>query len=427
MNFSEESNMLLPFFINNVKDFSYDEDNDNKKIKKKIDDTNKSFFNEMYQIINSAFRYVKLIRRNKSNTFSITKIESIKQLPSSAIVRSIPKEYWIHIQEHSCYLFEYKYKILDRNIKISFILLNEKEKKEIHLIENYLERMLMWIYIILKKTDKNVCAKTLSVIIYKTKFKKEFPSDNVIILNNKHVNTAYTTSCQENGEIIIYREEELFKVFIHETFHIFGLDFSDSVNVQLNNKFKKLFPIETNCNIYEAYTEFWARTINCMFVSYFMYGVNKKKDHFMKLTEACIELEQMFSLFQVAKIMDFYGLTYQNLYQLDETSSMMRDNLYREETNVFSYYIICMILMVYNREFIHWCKKHNKNAIFDFQSDIKTKNLFFIFIKERHNSEFLIGKIEKMRNFIKELYQKKMFPEKIKVFNTLRMTLLETV
>ena len=60
-------------------------------------------------------------------------------------------------------------------------------------------------------------------------------------------------------------------------------------------------------------------------------------------------------------------------------------------------------------EFIHWCKKHNKNAVFDFQSDIKTKNLFFIFIKERHNSEFLLSKIEKMRNFVKELYQKKMF------------------
>ena len=32
MNFSEESNVLLPFFINNVKDFSYDEENDNNKL-----------------------------------------------------------------------------------------------------------------------------------------------------------------------------------------------------------------------------------------------------------------------------------------------------------------------------------------------------------------------------------------------------------
>ena len=50
-----------------------------------------------------------------------------------------------------------------------------------------------------------------------TNHKKLLPSKE-IILNTSHVNSAYTYACREDT-MTIFRQEEWFKVFIHETFH----------------------------------------------------------------------------------------------------------------------------------------------------------------------------------------------------------------
>ena len=68
------------------------------------------------------------------------------------------------------------------------------------------------------------CAKKLDIYLYFTPFKKTLPTRNTEILNVKHVNTAFAFQCAPSGEIVIYRKEEWMKVFIHETFHSFGLD-----------------------------------------------------------------------------------------------------------------------------------------------------------------------------------------------------------
>ena len=56
------------------------------------------------------------------------------------------------------------------------------------------------------------------------------PDSNIDIIDQIHVNTGFTTTCPVDSEIVIFREEEWFKVFIHETFHNFALDFSDMNN-----------------------------------------------------------------------------------------------------------------------------------------------------------------------------------------------------
>ena len=71
-----------------------------------------------------------------------------------------------------------------------------------------------------------------------TPIKKVLPSSPFVILSPTHANTAVTTTCTADGEICLFRKEEIFKVFIHETFHSLGLDFSSMSNTALNSKMK---------------------------------------------------------------------------------------------------------------------------------------------------------------------------------------------
>jgi L-rhamnose isomerase len=67
---------------------------------------------------------------------------------------------------------------------------------------------------------------TEKIYIYHTSLLKILPNTNVDILNENNVNTAFTRTCPSNSEIVVFRKEEWFKVFIHETFHSFGIDFA---------------------------------------------------------------------------------------------------------------------------------------------------------------------------------------------------------
>ena len=67
----------------------------------------------------------------------------------------------------------------------------------------------------------------VSIHLFMTDFKKEIPKSTVDVIDVMNVNSGLSDVCQRDSEIIIYRKEEWFKVFIHETFHSLGLDFSN--------------------------------------------------------------------------------------------------------------------------------------------------------------------------------------------------------
>ena len=56
-----------------------------------------------------------------------------------------------------------------------------------------------------------MCAKTLVVYFYLTPAKKTLPRNQGITLDSSNCNSAVTTSCTPNGEILVYRKEEWFK------------------------------------------------------------------------------------------------------------------------------------------------------------------------------------------------------------------------
>ena len=168
---------------------------------------------------------------------------------------------------------------------------------------------LMWIYILSSYASKR-CSNSLVVYLYFTSLEKSLPSSNVETLDELNVNTAFTTTCPKDSEIVVFRKEEWFKVLIHETFHNFGLDFSDMNNSHAHKCILDIFKVNSNVNLYESYTEFWAEIMNALFCSFYTLKNKRDIDQFLSNSEFFINFERTYSYFQLVKALDFMGLTY---------------------------------------------------------------------------------------------------------------------
>ena len=92
--------------------------------------------------------------------------------------------------------------------------------------------------------------------------------------------------------------------------HAFCLDFSISNYTTLKNDIKKLFPIKSDFEISETYSETWAIIINNLFISYKL-----NNDEPYHVFYSLMQLEIYFSIFQMIKILDFMNIyKYEYLY-----------------------------------------------------------------------------------------------------------------
>jgi hypothetical protein len=150
----------------------------------------------------------------------------------------------------------------------------------------------------------------------------------------------------------------------------------------LRDKFQSL---KNNVHLYEAYTEFWAEMWNIAFISFSQHSTNLRR--FEAKMKELLKTEIRHSLQQCKKV-----LTYNEF----PSYSALFDNQYifRENTNIFAYYIAKTILLFYYKKFVNWCIQTNGNKIYMFRQSPETIQNFCSFIKE--NSD--IGEyVDKMR------------------------------
>ena len=247
-----------------------------------------------------------------------------------------------------------------REIQIIFTFFSDIGNKDYY--TEYVRLMYIWLHICGQYADK-ACTETLKVFLYPTPFMKNLPTSTGATIGPEHINTAFTMACAKNGQIIIFREEEWFKVFIHETFHSYGLDFATQEYSGLKNVLREIFPINSDFDIYEAYTETWARIINCVFSSFNALPEKNKRDQkgFLSNLQFCLEMERMFALYQCNKVLGFMGLRYKDI-----VSGGHLRNLYKENTHVFAYYVMTAIFLNDQEGFLLWCHKNN-TRLFKFQ------------------------------------------------------------
>jgi hypothetical protein len=136
-----------------------------------------------------------------------------------------------------------------------------------------------------------------------------------------------------------------------------------------------------------------------MFICFFNTKQNDKRENIPKMcnkTMVLLNNEIIFSGFQLNKVLDFYGLTYQELYDTSSTiSHKKRTEKYKEKTNVLSYYILKTICIFHIDNFLEWCISHNGGFSINFgkSKNVLEKNLdkYCLFIIEHYKSpEFLM-------------------------------------
>jgi hypothetical protein len=262
-----------------------------------------------------------------------------------------------------------------REIQVIFTLFGEVN---IEMYTQYVRMMYIWLHICGNYAE-HYCTETLKVFIYPTPFTKQLPTSPTTVIGPEHINTAFTMACAKNGQIIIFREEEWFKVFLHETFHSYGLDFATNDHASLKNGLRGIFPINSDFDVYEAYTETWARLINCAFCSFNALPDKNKSDQkaFLFNMNFCLEMERMFALYQCIKVLGFMGLHYKDL--VGKNNPYLR-KLYKENTHVFAYYIMTAIFLNDSAGFMLWCKKNNTRLL-KFKATPETFISFETYIK----------------------------------------------
>jgi hypothetical protein len=183
-------------------------------------------------------------------------------------------------------------------------------------------------------------------------------------------------------------------------------------------------------NLYESYTEFWAEIINALFCSFIALKNKHNVEEFLSNSEFYINIERGYSFFQLVKTLHFMGLQYSDLYSKTEHSKINRNNLYKEKTNVLSYYIIKTILINNYPSFLQWCKIHNLSLL-QFRKTLFNQNDYCMFIKKNYktksmiesvkNTQLLLSKVIKKNDDKKNKNNKNMY----NLLSNLRMSICE--
>lgn len=367
---------------------------------KDIDD----ILNNFFILLKESEDYVR--KRKKGNCFkyNITKITKISDIPRSTMNDSyfFPKEIQAYINDNSLYDLKFECKIKGRELTVNFIIFHEIKQDELYIINKQIQMIYMWMYI-LNYFSIEKCSKKLNLYIYFTPFLKKLPTNQLITLNTEHVNTGYTTGCKENTEIVLYRKEEWFKVFIHETFHNFGLDFSDMNLAYVNKKLKEHFNVNVEFNLYESYCETWARLINTMFYSYFSIPsqLKPKEKYFKSQFYLNIKIEAFHSLYQFLKILKFQDLNYKLITEKKQENINICNHLYGENSSVFSYYVITGLLINNFGDFLLWCNKNN-NFILMFKKTPGNLDKYIELIGNCKKNTFIKNNIKQMEKALKD-------------------------
>jgi hypothetical protein len=422
-------------FITFLRDFKINKEKINKTYKNRVRTKHKSSKNKMIknkckskEVLNYLLKLIENAEQHYTKCILTTSDTFVK----SNDFEHMPDEIKTEIENMKCSQYICNFSIEKDNHmdpdKYSVIL--QTYETDIEVLQNYVKKIYIWLYIA-NSFSRHECSHNLEIYLYLTKLKKQLPEDGFII-EEKHANTAFTMSCKKHNEINIFRQEEWFKVLIHESFHAFGLDFSELDNTPYDGSSEiiKLFPLASDVNLFETYCEMWAEIFNILFIVYFNskninMNFQKNKAKIMMEIENRIQNERLFSLFQCAKVLNHYSLEYKELYERSLEAENERNTKYKERTNVLSYYIIKSIFMFFINDFLIWCCNNNKTkkGLFTLQMKQTPENIknYCKFIENHYKDPKYTGSLFLFEDWFRNANNaSRIIPE---LYNTLRMTI----
>jgi hypothetical protein len=318
---------------------------------------------------------------------------------------------------HTYYKINFNIREHDINVYIG----SDKNTDNNVFLQKMIKNIYIWLFVAYY-FSKGECSQTLEIYLSLTNEIKKLPSLKNEYVDRQHVNTAFTYACKKNNEIHIFRHEEWFKVFIHETFHSLGLDFSMFENTDTNNQIMKLFNVKNDVRIAETYCEFWAEIINNMFIVFSNTRWNENQEKWLNTLNTklvkMMHYERIFSLFQCCKVLNYFNINYTELINSTKTVSS-----YKDKTHTLSYYIVKSIFMFHLDDYMQECIKLNGYSL-DFNKKknkhIQNMNTYCNIVKKMYKNENFI---ESLNSVCKISKNKKMFSKNI--IETLRMSVYE--
>lgn len=330
--------------------------------------------------------------------------------PKSSDYSYTPKSIRTHLENSHTQFATYQFSIRSQTILLHIVYpfsenqmnQNISVKKIQAFFESCLHKIYIWLFVASFDLEPDSCSQHLQIHLYLTDADKVLP-DAQQPMQQEHVNTAFTTSCQPSTVINIYREEEWFKVLIHESFHCLGFDFShDKALIRFSQQeIHKLFPLDIEVLLYETYCEINAEILNVIFT---VYGDKGSENQVYD----SLYWESIFSCFQCIKVLQHHKIQWEQLFQ--------PGTVYQENTHVFCYYVIKAMYMMNLSDYMEWFYEKNKGSL--------------LFMRTQQNMKDFIDVIQNPSVPVSEdmIRMETWFSRQKKhdlLFQTMRMTLVE--
>ena len=237
----------------------------------------------------------------------------------------------------------------------------------------FIKRCIQVIHTLSEFAPKHCLQPPIHIYIYLTHAQKTLKHyQDFIPISEQHANTAFTTSCDPEikqaqqtktpKEIILFRQEEVFKVLIHELFHTLGLDFSNNQpqtqqTAQILREFLNINNLQ-DLRLFETYTETWACILNIICLS--VWDTDQSKIE--RQIQSRFQKEILFSLWQASNVIHYNQTSHAHLNKkcLKPSSCFISQNKtqnktqtnknktqkktpkreYKENTQVFCYFLL---------------------------------------------------------------------------------------
>ena len=291
-----------------------------------------------------------------------------------------------------CYQFQYQ-----NNIIIYFTKKN--------LEESVIPKLIIHMFLIIKMLkilfnrdfDKNI----QKVTFFETDQKKVFPKKKNNILSPNEINSGLTfLDFHKNGDIILYRKQEILKVLIHELIHSNLID--QKIIFSKNMKdFSNLFCVNYEILLNEAFTESFATIINIFYLH-----INFRMN--IKLLDVMFYNEMLYSTYISTKIMDYYDIdNIVDVIKNNKLGSLSQDSdssvsaswttprgipcktIFPQKTNVFAYYILKNIILKNHIDLGKILSKYDINNNYKINNDYCVNDLIKLIL---NNIQFLDSK-----------------------------------
>lgn len=353
-------------------------------------------FNYSYDILNHPF-FNKLYNNwkdilEKPNKNISLKITSLNSAPNSYFQDSnftSPE-----IKDDILSKLKNGYKIQFENNEIIYFT----NKKKVSNIINKIAQIIKSLKILFHR--ENIPQK---LIFFESSKKKLFPNKNKTLGSNECNSgvTFLTFEHHKNGEITLYRREEILKVLIHELIHSNLID-SHVILSKNSKKINEHFCVKYSILLNETVTETIATILNLFYI-----GITNKMTP-SKINNL-FKNEVKYSIYVCSKIMNYYKFEDTSIFSANSSRNKCK-TYFPQETNVIAYYLFKPIVFLNYISYGNLLEKYslnykiNNEAFIPEMIDLVINNLYLL---KKDKYLYVIKKDDKNKSLRMTLYETK--------------------